>query len=193
VAGGASADGTGVLRVVRTPGIAAAVGAVAPRLRVEEVAVAGPPTAAELRAAGWAEATVLLAGARGSSGEVRSPEGAVASASVSGGRIVVRVACGDPLDDVVLRSYCVGAAHMAYSWVTSESLAVDDEGVPHDLTIRSFGIVRAQDMPAVDVGIEADDGPPVNGSDAVFAAVAAAVWLHGGCRQDWPTGDRLVP
>ena len=30
----------------------------------------------------------------------------------------VRVRCGDPLDEVVLRSYCVGAAHMALGWVT---------------------------------------------------------------------------
>jgi hypothetical protein len=34
----------------------------------------------------------------------------------------------------------------------------------------------------------ADDGPPVNGSDAVFAAVAAATWLAQGCPPDWPTG-----
>ena len=30
-------------------------------------------------------------------------------------------------------------------------------------------------------------GPPVNGSDAVFVAVAAAVWLHQGCPSDLPT------
>ena len=47
---------------------------------------------------------------------------------------------------------------------------------PVDLTIRSFGILRAVDMPPIDVEIEPDDGPPVNGSDAVFAAVAAAAW-----------------
>jgi xanthine dehydrogenase small subunit len=37
------------------------------------------------------------------------------------------------------------------------------------------------------VVIEADDGPAVNGSDAVFAAVAAAVWIAQGCPPDWPT------
>ncbi|MCU1375814.1 MAG: putative oxidoreductase, partial [Actinomycetia bacterium] len=87
-----------------------------------------------------------------------------------------------------LRSYCIGAAHMAYGWVTSEGISVDDDGVVHDLTIRSFGIVRPGEMPPVEVAIEADDGPPVNGSDAVFAAVAAAVWLDRGCPADWPTG-----
>ena len=61
----------------------------------------------------------------------------------------VRVRCGDPLDDVVLRSYCTGAAHMALGWVRSEGLAVDGDGVPVDLTIRSFGILRASEMPPV--------------------------------------------
>ena len=70
----------------------------------------------------------------------------------------VRVRCGDPLDEVVLRSYCTGAAHMALGWVRSEGLAVDDDGVPVDLTIRSFGILRAVDMPPIHVEIEPDDG-----------------------------------
>jgi hypothetical protein len=30
-------------------------------------------------------------------------------------------------------------------------------------------------------------GEAVHGSDAVFAAVAAAVWIHEGRPQDWPT------
>jgi aerobic-type carbon monoxide dehydrogenase small subunit (CoxS/CutS family) len=191
VAGGADADGTGVLRVVRTPGIVAAVASVAPGLRVEEVDVLGPRTSSALRAAGWAEATVLLAGARGAVGSVHDPSGASAEAAVEAGRIRVRVRCGDPLDEVVLRSYCVGAAHMALSWVTSEALAVDASGEIQDLTIRSFGIVRATDMPPVDVEIDDDGGPPVRGSDAVFVAVAAAVWLAGGRPSDWPTGERI--
>jgi CO/xanthine dehydrogenase Mo-binding subunit len=120
---------------------------------------------------------------------VVSPDGARADAEVTeDGRLVVRVACGDPLDEVVLRSYCVGAAHMALSWVTSEGLAVDDEGEVHDLTIRSFGVLRAADTPAVDVVIDPTGGAPVNGSDAVFAAVAAAVWTSQGFPPVWPTG-----
>ena len=96
--------------------------------------------------------------------------------------------CGDPLDEVVLRSYCVGAAHMAWSWVTSEGLAVDTDGTPLDLTVRSFGVVRATDTPRFEVHIDSDDRPSINGSDAVFAAVAAATWLHRGAPADWPTG-----
>jgi xanthine dehydrogenase small subunit len=131
---------------------------------------------------------VLLAGVRGEpTARVESPSGAVAEATVEGGRIRVQVRCGDPLDEVVLRSYCVGAAHMGLGWVTSEGIAVDDAGQPHDLTIRSFGILRAQDMPPVDVEIDASGGEPVNGSDAVFAAAAAAAWIDQGCPADWPT------
>ncbi len=190
VAGGAQADGAGVLRVARTAGLAEAVASVAPRLAVVEVDLAGPPTSVALRAAGWAEAVVLLAGARGSTAPVAAPGGGVAEAEVVDGRLRVRVAAGDPLDEVVLRSYAIGAAHMAYGWVTAESLSVDDDGTIHDLTIRSFGVLRAIDTPPIEVEIDPRPGPPVNGSDAVFAAVAAAVWLHQGCPTDWPTrGD----
>ena len=92
--------------------------------------------------------------------------------------MVVRVAAGDPLDDVVLRSYVVGAAHMALGWVLTEGLAVDPEtGEVHDLTIRSFGILRAKDTPPIEVEVIDDPRPPLaRASDAVFAAVAAAAW-----------------
>ena len=86
-----------------------------------------------------------------------------------------------------LTSYCVGATHMALGWVTSEGLSVDDEGVPHDLTIRSFGVLRAVDTPRITVSIEPSDDEPINGSDAVFAAVAAAAWHRAGWADRWPT------
>jgi CO/xanthine dehydrogenase Mo-binding subunit len=67
---------------------------------------------------------------------------------------------------------------MALGWVCTESLAVDhDTGEIHDLTIRSFGVIRARSVPPVDVEIVTDDTPPrERSSDAVFAAVAAATW-----------------
>lgn len=187
VAGGAMADGSGEMVVVATPGVAESIAAVAPALTVREVAVPGPPTSAALRAAGWAEAAALLAGARGAVGAVSGPDTGVAEAEVDGDRISVRVACGDPLDEVILRSYCIGAAHMGYSWVTSEGIAVADDGEVLDLTIRSFGVMRATETPRIDVEIDRSGGEPVNGSDAVFAAVAAATWLHRGCPPTWPT------
>jgi aerobic-type carbon monoxide dehydrogenase small subunit (CoxS/CutS family) len=191
IAAGVRRDGSGIVRVARTPGVAAVITSHAPSLRVEEVDVAGPVTSCNLRAAGWAEAAVLLAGARGSADEVVAPNGARARASIDADGVHVSVAAGDPLDDVVLRSFCIGAAHMALGWVTSEGIAVDGGGEPLDLTIRSFGVLRAIDTPPITVDIESDDGPPRNGSDAVFAAVAAATWVAQGCPPTFPTGVRI--
>ncbi len=169
----------------------------------ESVPVAGPPVATDLRAVGIAELAVLVEGALEEAGADRAdlvaddraagvlldscaavPGGARAGARVhldgAGGleRVEVRVAAGDALDEVVLRSYAVGAAHMALGWVLSEGIAVDpDTGEVHDLTIRSFGVIRAKDTPFMDVTVVADDGAPrPRASDAVFAAVAAAAW-----------------
>lgn len=113
-----------------------------------------------------------------------------ATATIDDAGVHVRVSCGQPLDEVVLRSYCTGAAHMALSWISSEGIAVDGAGVVHDLTIRSFGILRAVDTPPIEVEIVPAQGPAVRGSDAVFVAVAAAAWLHAGRPTDWPTGTR---
>jgi hypothetical protein len=72
--------------------------------------------------------------------------------------------------------------------VGSEGIAVDADGLVHDLTIRSFGILRARDTPQVSVSVRTDsDDPVVNGSDAVFAAVAGARWLADGLPPTWPT------
>jgi aerobic-type carbon monoxide dehydrogenase small subunit (CoxS/CutS family) len=204
LAAGVHADGTGIVRVARTPGISDAIAAVAPGLVVEEVDLAGPPTSATIRAAGWAEAAVLLTGVRPTAtaldggGDldasgwrptdvVTAPNGARAEAAIDvDGTVRVRVRCGRVLDQVVLRSYCIGAAHMGLGWVRSEGIAVDADGVVHDLTIRSFGVIRAVDTPRIEVEIEPADGEPVNGSDAVFAAVAAAAWRHAGYPSAWP-------
>ncbi len=159
----------------------------------------GLTTASTLRAVGLAELTVLVHGALAAAGStilaplgsdtvegvVHAASGAAAAARVSVAaksgaidRVSVTVAAGDPLDDVVLRSYAIGAAHMALGLVLTEGLAVDaDTGVVHDLTIRSFGIIRPKDMPPIDVTIVDAPGPPLAASsDAVFAAVAAATW-----------------
>ncbi len=193
LAGGVAADGTGRILVARCDGIVDAIHSVAPQLEVVELDVAGPPRSVHVRGAGWVEAAVLIAAATGAE-RIVSPDGSSASATVADdGSLSVTVCCGDPLDAVVLRSYCIGAAHMALGWVTSEAIAVDEAGEVHDLTIRSFGILKASDTPRIDVRIEADDGPPRNGSDAVFAAVALAVWRAQGLPTAWPTGIALRP
>ena len=185
-----TADGGGVARVARTEGIVTAIETVAPGLDVVEVDVTGPATSARLRAAGWAEVAVVLASLQpGPWYRVTAPSGATAEACYTRDRgIEVTLRCGDALDETVLASYCTGAAHMALGWVTSEAISVDEQGRPLDLTIRSFGIVRAVDMPPVSIEIISDDGPPVNGSDAVFAAVATAVWASTDWAPRWPIG-----
>jgi aerobic-type carbon monoxide dehydrogenase small subunit (CoxS/CutS family) len=192
IAAGIRRDGSGVIRVARTDGVAAAIAGAAPGLVIEEVDVVGPPTSAALRGAGWAEAAALVATARGDT-TVRAPSGATASSRVVDGGLEIDVSCGDPLDELVLRSYCIGAAAMAIGWVTSEGLAVDDDGEVLDLTIRSFGVLKATDMPHIEVRIAADPGAPVAVGDAVFASVAAAVWQHQGTPPSWPTGVLFDP
>ncbi|HUF85350.1 MAG TPA: 2Fe-2S iron-sulfur cluster-binding protein, partial [Acidimicrobiia bacterium] len=152
------------------------------------VDVTGPPAAAHLRAAGLAENVVLLEGAISEAGVDRQAlidtERAAAvllgtcapapCGALAGGRVTVdsgtgavehiqvRVAAGDPLDEVVLRSYATGAAHMALGWVLTEGIAVDpDTGEVHDLTIRSFGIIRAKDTPPIGIEILDDPGAPL--------------------------------
>jgi aerobic-type carbon monoxide dehydrogenase small subunit (CoxS/CutS family) len=197
IAAGVREDGSGVLRVAVTPGSAPlddwvmAVASVAPGLVVEEIAVPGPPVAAVVRGAGWAEATVLLAALEARRGghpvTVASPDGAEATAEIAAdGAVTVRVVAGEILDEVVLRSYAVGAAHQALGWVRSEGVAVDADGEVLDLTIRSFGILTARAMPPVEVVVEKSGGPPVRAGDAVLAAVATAAWLAAGLPPVWP-------
>jgi xanthine dehydrogenase small subunit len=217
VGAGIRADGTGVVRVAATAGIAAAIRTAAPGLVVEEVEVTGPPTSVALRAAGWAEASILLAAvealragrvpvppvarsgpatvtgsARTGTATVAGPAGATAQAGVeldATGRpagVTVEVDCGTPLDAAVVRSYATGAAHMALGWVLAEAVAVDSDGVPEDLTVRSWGILRARDTPPIAITVAPSDGPPVPGADAVFAAVAAATWIALGLPSRWP-------
>ncbi|HEY5013969.1 MAG TPA: molybdopterin cofactor-binding domain-containing protein, partial [Acidimicrobiia bacterium] len=171
--------------------------------RWDAVDVAGPPVSSELRASGLAEQSVLIEGALAEAGVDRASivsdragpvllDTAVVarSGACAGARVAidpergllegvdVRVAAGDPLDEIVLRSYALGAVHMALGWMLSEDLAVDREtGEVLDLTIRSFGIIRARDLPPITVKVVDDPGPPLaRASDAVFAAVAAATW-----------------
>ncbi len=201
VAAGIDGAGNGVVRVARTPGSGplagwvAALGSAAPGLRVEEVEVPGPPVSADLRGAGWAEGAVLTAAlgslreGRGSGDPVgvADPRGGRASVRLEGdGAVSVTVAAGEVLDEVVLRSYCIGAVHQALGWVRREAVAVAEDGEVLDLTIRSYGILPARAMPAVTVVVEDGPGPPVAGSDSVFAATAAAAWLAAGLPARWP-------
>jgi hypothetical protein len=77
---------------------------------------------------------------------------------------------------------------MALGLVGRESITVEPDGEVKDLTIRSLGILGAHEMPPVLVEVEPDpqgDSLPV--ADAVFAAVACAVWSHHDWAPIWPT------
>jgi CO/xanthine dehydrogenase Mo-binding subunit len=204
IAAGVRADGTGVLRVARTPGSAdlapyrSAVAEAFPGLVVKEVEVPGPPVSPRVRAAGWAEAAVLRAafeatrradGALDEGVTVQSTDGARARVTIGpDGEVSVTVEAGEVLDEVVLRSYAVGAVHQGLGWVRSEGIAVDEDGQVVDLTIRSFGILPAREMPHVEVKVVDAGGPARRGGDAVFAATAAAAWLAAGLPGLWPLG-----
>ena len=191
---GMRSDGSGVVRVARTPGIVEAIVSVAPLIEVEEVDIVGPPTSTAIRGAGWAEVAAVLASLESlatdqpGTATVRSPEGASATVRIDdeGAHVVVR--CGEVLDTSVVRAYAIGAVHMGLGLVTSEQLSVDDQGNPLNLTIRSFGVVRPVDMIPVEVTVVDEPGiEPVSGSDAVFAATAAAIWTLQGTPGVWPT------
>ena len=198
------ADGTGVVRVGRTTGsagleaLAARVRACCPGVEVEMVDVDGPPVSSDLRGAGWAEvlaAQAVLAAAAPPATARRASSSRVPAArtvelhlaDVSRGRVEVDVWAGEILCPVTLRSYALGAVHQALGMVWSEGIALDEAGEPVDLTIRSFGILAARDMPEVTVRLHHGDGWPVNGSDAVFVATLAAAWIAEGLPGRWPT------
>jgi aerobic-type carbon monoxide dehydrogenase small subunit (CoxS/CutS family) len=204
------ADGTGIVRLGHTPGsadlspLARHIVRACPGIEVELVAVAGPPVAPDLRAAGWGETLaavhalraeptaagrgrvhVVVPGAGSATVDLRLDEG-------ERGRVAVDVWAGAPACPVTLRSYALGAVHQALGLVWSEGIAVDVEGGPLDLTIRSFGILAARDMPEVDVRVHDEEGWPVNGSDAVFVATLAAAWIAEGVPGRWPTRRAAV-
>jgi len=185
LAAGVRADGSGVVWVRATTGVRKLVAAVAPDWDVVEVDVPGPRTSLDPRAAVWAEIAALRASVTDHD-RVVAPNGSWAEAWSDGDAVRVRVGCGVALDDVTLRSYCIGAAHMGLGWVRSEGVAVDARGTVHDLTIRSFGVLRAVDTPSIHIEVVDDGSPARNVSDAVFTAVAAAEWRRTGFAPRWP-------
>jgi aerobic-type carbon monoxide dehydrogenase small subunit (CoxS/CutS family) len=201
-------DGTGVVRVGRTERsdglerLAARMRAWCPGVEVEMADVTGPAVSGDLRGAGWAEvlaARAVLqsraeAGRVGGHGAARVdlPGGGQARVGLrvddaSRGEVEVDVWAGEVLCPVTLRSYVLGAVHQALGMVWSEGIALDTAGEPVDLTIRSFGILAARDMPEVMVRLHHEDRWPVNGSDAVFVATLAAAWIAEGLPGRWPT------
>ncbi len=207
---GLRSDGTGIVRIARTEGspdlspVVDRLRELCPSVQVEQVEVIGPPVSSGLRGAGWAEVLAALHAVSAPPGPVGTGQADVAvpgagSATVNlrlgdgeRGRVDVDVWAGEVLCPVTLRSYALGAVHQALGLVWSEGIAVDEDGEPVDLTIRSFGILAARDMPEVTVRLHEEDGWPVNGSDAVFVATLAAAWSAEGLPDRWPTRRAAV-
>ncbi|MCP4961577.1 MAG: 2Fe-2S iron-sulfur cluster binding domain-containing protein [Actinomycetia bacterium] len=167
----------GVLRVARTPGVDDLVSGLASGLAVQQVDLLGPPTSLSLRGAVRAEIEMVKAQiSDDAEPTVLLTSGAWARASVDDNAVNVVVHAGAALDEIILRSYVIGAAHQALGFVRSESLAVDAEGEVQDLTIRSFGILRSVDTPKITVEIVPSESDPVAASVAAYCAVAAAAW-----------------
>ncbi|MBT8240130.1 MAG: hypothetical protein KJN63_02775 [Acidimicrobiia bacterium] len=189
LAAGIRADGTGVLRVAATDGVADLVAAAAPDFELVQLEIPGPPTSLAIRAAVWAEIAVLRTALHDPVEPVTivGPAGGVATVEGGPDGIHVSISAGPVLDEIALRSYCVGAAHMGWSWVTSEAMTTDSAGDIHDLTVRSLGIVRSADTPTITVQtVEQPSAEPVNGSDPVYVAAAALAWRCSGFATRWP-------
>jgi hypothetical protein len=188
-------DGSGVVRLGWTAGsepldaVCDAIRVAVPRALVEIVEVAGPRVGTTHRGAGVAEvlaaAAVLAATADGTC-EV-AIGGARASVRATGEGIVASVDAGDPICGATTRSYVIGAVHQAFSMVTTEGIALDAEGTPVDLTIRSFGITPARSFPHVTVDVAQSDSAPVAIGTAAFSAALGAVWFAEGAGPRWPT------
>ena len=196
------ADGTGKLVVASTPGsedlsdVLALVQEVAPDVAIEIAEVKGPRVGATHRGAVLAEVLAARSALGAIAHEpvtVTLPNGASASVTVhGGGEIRAVVAAGAPLCEVTLRSFVIGAVHQGLSMVRSEGIAIDDEGIVHDLTIRSFGIIGASAMPHVEVEIVDDGSEPVPCGVAVLAATMAASWVVAGTPPAWPTTREVI-
>jgi aerobic-type carbon monoxide dehydrogenase small subunit (CoxS/CutS family) len=189
------ADGSGAVRIARTPGsdeldaLAAAVAERFSSIEVELVDVLGPALGASHRGAVVAELLCALAVLEQPTGpiEVRAPSGARARVEIGeDGRVAVGVAAGDPLCEATLASYVTGAVHHGLGMVRSEGISVDEDGVVHDLTIRSFGLLSASATPRIDVTLEDDAREPLAAGVAVLAATMAAAWREAGLPPRWP-------
>jgi hypothetical protein len=176
------------------PAVEALVHSVLPEVAVRLEIVAGPPASLDLRGAVWAELTAVRVLAENpdllAAGEAVTVESGAASATVrlDPEGISVEVSAGDPLDETTLRSYCIGAVHMALGQVWTEGIAVGADGVPLDLTFRSFGLLRPGQLPEITVTVAPGVGPAVGVTNCVYAAALAAAWAAAGTPPVWPTG-----
>ena len=66
-------------------------------------------------------------------------------------RVVAAHDVGRAVNPTLCEGQVHGAVHMGLGYALSEDFPTDDEGRPTNMTLRSLGIIRAKDMPPVDV------------------------------------------
>ena len=66
-------------------------------------------------------------------------------------RVIAAHDVGKAVNPTLVEGQIEGAVHMGLGYALSEDFPVDDSGRPINMTFRSLGILRAKDMPDVDV------------------------------------------
>lgn len=74
-------------------------------------------------------------------------------------RVVAAHDVGRAINPLLCEGQIVGAVHMGLGYAISEQFPCDDTGRPTNTTLRSLGIIRAKDMPPVDVILVEDPQP----------------------------------
>jgi xanthine dehydrogenase molybdenum-binding subunit len=66
-------------------------------------------------------------------------------------RVVAAHDVGRAVNPTLCEGQIEGSVHMGLGYAMSESFPCDADGRPTNMTLRSLGIIRAKDMPPVDV------------------------------------------
>ena len=78
---------------------------------------------------------------------------------------------GRAVNPLLCEGQIQGAVHMGLGYALSEEFPCDDEGRPQNMTLRSLGIMRAKDVPTIEV-------------DSRRGAAAEIPLRDKGCRRD---------
>ena len=89
-------------------------------------------------------------------------------------RLTISVDLGTVINPDGVRNQIEGGAIQACSWTLKEAVSFDSERVTSD-SWEAYPILRFSEVPAVDVGIIAGDGPALGAGEASLGPTAAAI------------------